>query len=138
MSIKEKTDKSKTEYAKSRSGLGFKGEKLVKAKLEYLGHKVLHVRYHYDLLVDNKYRIEVKTAKCSPTPKGIKRWNVGIYSKKENSDFFIFVLMPLLSEEPIFIMNKTDIVLNENRKSQYSLVFREDKMSLKSNLIFSK
>src|SRR3990167_5319363 len=118
-----------TEHSVKRNLFGHQVEVFVKEKLWRYGYRVKQVRSKFDLIVDGKYRVEVKSA--SPKVSKINgniTWNVMMPYQHENYDVLAVVLSHPISKATILFYPK-DIAKKMIGK-KYSLVFSEKRHDL--------
>lgn len=101
----------KTKKGKETDGIGFDAEVLVKEKLWRYGYRVRHITVPYDLLVNDRIRVEVKTGKYRVSRRGISYWNI-MLPKHEDYYDILAVVLPQPISGPLFLF----YTINEVKK----------------------
>ncbi len=109
-----------TEKGRLTNGAGFEAEEVVKKKLWSFGYSVKHDSYckHYDLLVDDKFKVEVKTSRIRYTKTGKASWNIMLPLHTCDYDVLAVVLPQFLGQPQIYYFRK-DTVLAYFGKHKY-------------------
>ena len=108
-------EKKKFEDLEPHQKLGYTSERLVMCLLRAAGRKVkrMHSLDKFDLLVDDKTRIEVKGVDCSGDPK--RKWPVNIHRhgivNESDVDYYIIRLcnLDILGTYGIYLMFKAPV-----------------------------
>ena len=110
-------------------GLGYDGEVVVKEKLWRYGYRVkqLSSSAPFDLLVNDKIRVEVKSGKYRVSKTGIVFWNIGKPLYTDKCDVIAVVLFRPIEKPSVLFFNKD--VFNNLGKSEYSVTFSTAKRS---------
>lgn len=103
--MKSLRPKTKTKRGNETNGVGYRSEVLVKEKLWKYGYSVRHILFGFDLLVDKKIRLEVKTGKYRVQKNGKLHWNI-MYPHRDTYDVLAIVFPQPISKPLVLFYTK--------------------------------
>ena len=119
-----KKPKCKTKKGLDTNGIGYDAEVLVKKKLWTFGYKVRHIAFGYDLLVNEKIRVEVKTGKMRQAKKGAY-WNI-MTPTHQDYDILAIVLTHPIRNLILFYTKKVVDEQLKRHKNQYGVIVSKE------------
>ena len=131
----------KTKRGRETDGVGYRAEVLLKEKLWTYGYRVRHITVPYDLLVEDKIRVEVKTGKHRISKAKTSYWTIMLPYRHNYYDILAIVLPRPLSK-PLFLFytideveqlfgNKRGINLSDSSRSTSRARIRIGRKSIK-------
>jgi len=110
-------------------GLGYDGEVVVKEKLWRYGYRVKHLNSSspFDLIVNDKIRVEVKSGKYRVSKTGMVFWNISKPFYLDKCDVVAVVLFRPIEKPSVLFFDKK--VFNDLGRSETSVTFSTAKRS---------